>query len=143
MREMWSSGLMRYSQLCVCRGRIHLIPVEDKHYTATVLWGTGVYLRVRWFAEEIPPGVQEGKVCTIIGNIQTYNLGREVALANAMHVPKYGAQLGKEVRELVARYLLTPKTYLSDEDLKALTKRVHASHEKKRELAKALYKKSR
>lgn len=112
MREMWATGIHKFSQLCVCRGRIRMVADKDTGQIYTELWGTGVYMHLNWFADAIPPTIRNGHIATVIGNIQTYNLNSHVAMRNCLHVPKYGAQLGREVRELIAKFVLTPKTYV-------------------------------
>ena len=125
LRETWSTGLTRYSQLTILRGRIRFIPAKDQSgHIRTELWGTGVYLHLRWFADEIPPHLRDGEMATVIGNIMTYNCNDHIEVANCLHVPKYGAQLGKEIRELVAKYVMKPKAYVSDERMREIGDRI-------------------
>ena len=124
MRETWATGLPRYSQLIICRGRIRLIPAHDTGIIHTELWGSGVYLHLHWFAEDIPPTIRDGHMATILGNIQTYNLNSHVSVVNCLHVPKYGPALGKKMRELVAQYVLTPKTYVSEDQVEIVSKKI-------------------
>jgi hypothetical protein len=132
MRETWATGLTRYSQLCICRGRIRL--KNDRAGTDkihTELWGSGVYLNLYWFADELPPTIRDGEIATVIGNVHTFNLNNHVAMQNCMHVPKYGAALGKEIRELIARYVLTPKTYVPEEQLTVIKERIEKKHQER------------
>ena len=124
LRETWATGLPRYSQLIICRGRIRLIPHRDTGEIRTELWGSGVYMQLVWFGDEIPPTVRDSKIATIIGNVQTYNLNRHVAVRNCLHVPKGGPALGKELRQVIARYTLTPSSYMSAEQVEDLGKRI-------------------
>lgn len=123
LRELWTTGISHFSQLCLCRGRIRMIANKDTGEVYTELWGTGVYLHLHWFADTIPPTIQNGKIATIIGNIATYNLNAHVSMQNCLHVPKYGAQLGREVRELIGKFVLTPKTYVPEEELTVIKAR--------------------
>jgi hypothetical protein len=130
-RETWATGLTRYSQLCICRGRIRLRNDRagtDKLHTE--LWGSGVYLNVYWFADELPPGIRDGEIATIVGNVHTFNLNNHVSIQNCMHVPKNGPALGKEIRELIARYVLTPKTYVPEEQLTVIKERIGTRRKK-------------
>jgi hypothetical protein len=124
LREVWSTGLTRYSQLVVLRGRVRFIPERESGKIHTELWGSGVYIHVLWFCDEIPPTVRDGRMVTLIGNVQTFNLNSHVAVVNCMHVPKDGTKLGKEIRELIARYVLKPQTYVPEDSLQKATDRI-------------------
>lgn len=124
VRETWTTGLPRYSQLIVMRGRIRLIPSRESGVIHTELWGSGCCLNLHWFADELPPGLRDGAMATVVGNVQTYNLNDHVAVQNCMLIPKYGPALGRALRALVAKYALSPKTYVGEEQMDKLSDRI-------------------
>lgn len=130
IRKLWATGLPRYSQLVIMRGRIRLIPHKDTGKIYTELWGSGVYLHIYWFCDVIPPEVVDGKMATVIGNIQTYNLNTHVAVSNCMHIPKGGPALGKEIRDMMKRYALNPQAYISQEYVDQVVERILAKNKK-------------
>lgn len=138
MREMWATGIGKFSQLCICRGRIRMVAdrVTGEYYTE--LWGSGVYLHLSWFADTIPPTIKNGHMATIIGNVQTYNLNSHVAMRNCLHVPQYGPQLGREVRALIAKFVLQPRTYVPEDQLDVVRDKIRTKLNKRIEKAKAL-----
>lgn len=138
MREMWATGIHKFSQLCICRGRIRMVAHKDTGHVYTELWGTGVYMHLRWFADLIPPTIRNGHMATIIGNIQTYNLNSHVGMSNCLHVPKYGPQLGREVRELMSRFVLQPKTYVPEDQLDVIRDRIRENAIKRIKASKDL-----
>lgn len=138
MRAMWATGIHKFSQLCICRGRIRMIAHKDTGKIYTELWGSGVYMHLDWFADMIPPTIKNGHIATIIGNIQTFNLNSHVAMRNCLHVPKFGPVLGKEVRALIAKFVLTPNTYVPADQLDIIRDRVRARSKDRIAKAKAI-----
>lgn len=131
LRTTWSTGLSRFSQLIICRGRIRMIADKDTGKVYTELYGTGVYLHLYWFCDEIPPTIRNGEMATVIGNVQTYNLDSHVCVNNCLHVPRYGATLGKYLRAMIATYVLKPKTYVPVESIDKLGNRIFEARKKR------------
>lgn len=120
LRSLWANGLGNFPCLCLVRGRIRFVHPFGKERIATEIWGTSAFLHVNWFMETIPPTLRDGEMAVVLGNISTSNLGTRIGLQSALHIPKGGVALRKQVIATLATAVLAPATYITEEEFDAI-----------------------
>ena len=113
-REIWERGHPVFVCPIIARGIIQFgYRIPENCY----LHMEGGSALVFWFLKRIPSGVQNGDRITVVGNYETANIGTAPFIRDALIIPEGYTKMLTEVSEVIARYLLKPKSYINESEV--------------------------
>lgn len=106
--KAFESGCPNFEQPMVLRG---LVTKPFKDGRTWVIKSRGSHLKFRWFMNEVPTDVVDGKRYTIVGDMLTANLGKHFILDDCVLIPKH-TDFMKQVKLLITQHVLPIGNYI-------------------------------